>query len=184
MRKNDNSIERLLAEARSGSRAGMENLAIAVRQRLYPFILRTTWDRDLTEDILQETLLTMVRQVRSLRETGRFWGWVHQVAWSKIQDNVRSARLHSTAKATLLAARGGNGHGGDGSVLDNSIQAETRERLHALLEQLSRPHKDIIQLRCFEQLPYAEIASLRRTTPQKARACFHRATEALKAQMV
>ena len=72
MRKNENSIERLLAEARSGSPAGMENLAIAVRERLYPFILRTTWDRDLTEDILQETLLTMVRHVHSLRETGRF----------------------------------------------------------------------------------------------------------------
>lgn len=183
MRKNENSIERLLAEARSGSRAGMENLAIAVRQRLYPFILRTTWDRDLTEDILQETLLTMVRQVRSLRDTARFWGWVHQVAWSKIQDNVRSARLHSVARATLLARRPSEGHGSD-SVLDTSIQTETRERLSSLLERLSRPHRDIIQLRCYEQLPYAEIASLRRTTPQKARACFHRATEALKAQMV
>ena len=184
MRKNDNSIEHLLAQARAGNQAGMEHLAVAVRERLYPFILRTTWNHDLTEDILQETLLTMVREIGSLRDTARFWPWVHQIAWSKIQDNARLARLHSTTKATLLASRQGNGHGGHGSVLDTSIQAETLQQLSALLEQLSRPHRDIIQLRCYEQLPYAQIASLRRTTPQKARACFHRATEALKAQMV
>jgi RNA polymerase sigma-70 factor (ECF subfamily) len=162
----------------------MERLAVAVREQLYPFILRTTWDHDLTEDILQETLLTMIREIGSLRETRRFWPWVYRIAWSKIQDNVRSARLHAAAKATLLANQRGNGHGGNGNILDASIQAETRERLRALLERLSQPHRDIIQLRCYEQLPYAEIASLRRTTPQKARARFHRATEALKAQML
>ena len=161
------------------SKAGMERLAVAVRERLYPFILRTTWDHDLTEDILQETLLTMVRELGSLRDTARFWPWVHQIAWSKIQDNVRSARLHSAAKATLLARQPSGGS----SVLDTSIQDETRERLRALLEQLSRPHKDIIHLRCYEQLPYAQIASLRRTTPQKARATFHRATEALRCSL-
>jgi RNA polymerase sigma-70 factor (ECF subfamily) len=187
MRENSNSVEHLLAQARAGrarmSKAGMERLAVAVRERLYPFILRTTWDHDLTEDILQETLLTMVRELGSLRDTARFWPWVHQIAWSKIQDNARSARLHSTAKATLLHSQPSEGRSG-GSVLDANIQAETRERLRALLEQLSRPHKDIIQLRCYEQLPYAEIASLTRTTPQKARARFHRATEALRAQML
>ncbi len=187
MREDDNSIERLLAQARRrparASKAGMERLAVAVRERLYPFILRTTWDHDLTEDILQETLLTMVRELGSLRDTARFWPWVHQIAWSKIQDNVRSARLHSAAKATLLASQPSAGRSG-GSVLDANIQAETRERLRALMEQLSRPHKDIIHLRCYEQLPYAQIASLTRTTPQKARARFHRATEALKARML
>ncbi len=184
MRENDNSIERLLAQARRrparASKAGMERLAVAVRERLYPFILRTTWDHDLTEDILQETLLTMVRELGSLRDTARFWPWVHQIAWSKIQDNARSARLHSAAKATLLARQPSGGS----SVLDTSIQDETRERLRALMEQLSRPHKDIIHLRCYEQLPYAQIASLTRTTPQKARARFHRATEVLKARML
>jgi RNA polymerase sigma-70 factor (ECF subfamily) len=161
----------------------MERLAVAVREQLYPFILRTTWDHDLTEDILQETLLTMVREIGSLRETRRFWPWVYRIAWSKIQDNVRSARLHAAAKAKLLNSQPGEERRA-GSILDTSIQAETRERLRALLERLSQPHRDIIQLRCYEQLPYAEIASLRRTTPQKARARFHRATEALKAQML
>ena len=187
MRDSSNSIQHLLAQTRAGparaSKAGMERLAAAVREQLYPFVLRTTWDHDLTEDILQETLLTMIREIGSLRETRRFWPWVYRIAWSKIQDNARSARLHSAAKETLLRSQPDNGHGGNGNILDTSIQAETRERLRALLEQLSRPHKDIIQLRCYEQLPYAEIASLTHTTPEKARARFHRATEALRAQM-
>jgi len=187
MREDDNSIGHLLAQARAGrarkAKAGMERLAVAVRQRLYPFVLRTTWDCDLTEDILQETLLTVLREVGSLREAQRFWPWVHRIAWSKIQDHVRSARLHSAAKAAMLRSQGSEGRAADASALDASIRAETRERLCALLEQLSRAHRDIIHLRCYEQLPYAEIASRTRMSPQKARARFHRATEALRCSL-
>ncbi|MHC4542520.1 MAG: RNA polymerase sigma factor [Planctomycetota bacterium] len=184
MRESNQSIQKFVTEARSGNRAGMGRLAVAVRERLYPFVLRTTWDPDLTEDILQETLLAMVRQVGSLRQTTKFWPWVYRIAWSKVQNNLRSARLHSAAKASLLCNLSRDGNGGSGSILEVTIHAEKLQRLSALIEQLSRQHKDVLHLRCYEQLPYTEIASLTRTTPQRARARFHRATRSLKAQLL
>ena len=88
-------IQQLLSEAGSGSRASMGRLAVIVWERLYPFVLRTTLNHDVTEDILQETLLTVIRKITSLRESRRFWSWVYRVAWSKIQDNLRRHRLRS-----------------------------------------------------------------------------------------
>ncbi|UCC97168.1 MAG: RNA polymerase sigma factor [Phycisphaerales bacterium] len=184
MRDDNNSIQDLLSQARAGRRAGMERLAAAVREQLYPFILRTTWDHDLTEDVLQETLLAMIRQLGSLRQTAKFWPWVYRIAWSKIQDNLRSARLNSAAKASLRCNLSREGNAGHGSILEASIHAETLQRLSALLDGMSRQYRDVLHLRCHEQLPYAEIASLTRTTPQMARARFHRATQSLKAQLL
>lgn len=184
MRDDSNSIQDLLAQARAGRRAGLERLAVVVREQLYPFVLRTTWDPELTEDILQETLLAMIRNIGSLRQTTRFWPWVYRIAWSKVQDHLRSARLRSAAKASLRCNLSRDGNAGSGSILEASIHAETLQRLSDLLDGMSRQHRDVLQLRCYEQLPYTEIASLTRTTPQMARARFHRATQSLKAQLL
>ena len=93
MKKDNKYIQKLLSSARSGSRKSMGQLAVVVWERLYPFVFRTTFDHDLSEDILQETLLAVMREVASLREPRRFWPWVYRIAWNKIQDSRRRSRL-------------------------------------------------------------------------------------------
>jgi RNA polymerase sigma-70 factor, ECF subfamily len=184
MSHSSQSIQPFLIAARAGSRADMERLAVAIREQLYPFVLRTTCNCDLTEDILQETLLAVVQKLGSLRDTRKFWPWVYRIAWNEIRDSVRLSRLHASAKASLLCNRSQDGHTDHGNLLEAKIHAETLQQLSALLEELSREHRDVLALRCYEQLPYTEIASLTRTTPQKARARFHRATQSLRAKLL
>ncbi len=183
MNEDNENIQQLLSEARSGSRASMGRLAGIVRERLYPFVFRTTLDHDLTEDVLQETLLTMVRQVACLRDKCRFWPWVFRIAWSKIQDNLRRHRVQGSGKASLLQNQSYESRAG-GGLLEATIHAERLQQLSEVVEQLSRQHKDILRLRYYEQLPYSEIAALTRSTPQKARARFHRVKKYLKARLL
>jgi RNA polymerase sigma-70 factor (ECF subfamily) len=186
----------LLSEARSGNQASMGRLAVIVRERLYPFVFRTTLNHDLTEDVLQETLLTMIGQVACLRDKRKFWPWVFRIAWSKLQDNLRSRRAQSSIKAYVSRASCPRSEGGtpstrsyeartgSGGLLEATIHAERLRQLSSLIEQLSRQHRDILRLRYYEQLPYTEIATLTHTTPQKARARFHRAKKYLKARLL
>jgi len=183
MNENDKDIQQLLTRARSGSRKSMGELAVAVRERLYPFVFRTTLKHDLTEDVLQETLLTVVRQVASLRESRRFWPWVYRIAWSKIQDNHRRSRLRSNSKVSLLRYRANDARVGSDSILDAQIHAESLRQVSEVLDKLSYKHKDVLRLRYYEQLPYERIASMTRTTPQMARVRFHRAKKSLKAHL-
>ena len=183
MNEDNENTQQLLSEARSGSQASMGRLADVVRERLYPFVFRTTLDHDLTEDVLQETLLTMVGKVDCLRDKDRFWPWVFRIAWSKIQDNLRRRKHQSTGKASFFRNRSYEDMAGSGNLLDATIHAERLQRLSELVEQLSRQHRDILRLRYYEQLPYTKIAALTSTTPQKARARFHRAKKYLKAQL-
>ena len=184
MNEDNENIQHLLSEARFGSRRSMGRLACIVRERLYPFVFRTTLDHDLTEDVLQETLLTMVRQIMSLRQSERFWPWVFRIAWSRLQDNLRCRRKQSSEKASIVQNRSCRAQEDCDSLLDASIHAERLQQLSDVIEQLSRQHRDILNLRYYEQMPYTEIAEMKHTTPQKVRAQFHRAKKFLKARML
>ena len=186
MNEDNEYIQQLLSEARSGSRTSMGRLAVVVRERLYPFVFRTTLNHDLTEDVLQETLLSILRQVTSLREIQRFWPWVYQIARSKIQDNLRRRRVRSSGKAWLLQKQyqASVAQATSENLLEAKIHQEKLQQVSEVLEQLSRKHRDVLRLRYFEQLPYAEIASLTRTTPQMARVRFYRAKKSLKARLL
>lgn len=188
IQQNRKSLFELLSEARLGNRASMGRLAVIVRERLYPFVFRTTLNHDLTEDVLQETLLTMIGQIARLREKSRFWPWVFRIAWSKLQDNHRRRRQRSIPKRSWPGLHGLQAYAtartDPGSLLEAAIHAERLQLLSGLIEQLSRQHRDILHLRYYEQLPYTEIATLTHTTPQMARARFHRVKKFLKTHLL
>jgi len=173
-----------LAEARSGGQAGRSRLAVLVWERLYPFVLRTTQDRDATEDVIQETLLTMLCRLDSLRDGQRFWAWIYRIAWSKIQDRVRDRRLRSLHE-TMVRQRGAGESYSSGAPdpLDAQVHAETLAQVSAAIAELNRQQRDILALRCYEELPYAEIAARIRTSPDEVRVRFHRAKKSLKARL-
>jgi RNA polymerase sigma-70 factor (ECF subfamily) len=175
----------LLAQAGAGNRTGMGDLAGVVWQRLYPFVLRITLSHDMTEDVLQDTLLAMICGVESLRDPDRFWPWMYRIAYTKIQDAFRRRRLQTAMQSSFLQDRRRTDGIQDGldNPLDSEIHEETLQQVSMAVEQLKGQHKDIVRLRYYEDLPYAEIASRTRTTPQRARVRFHRAKESLKERL-
>jgi len=180
----DSGYIQFLAEARSGGQAGMGRLAVLVWERLFPFVLRMMRNRDVTEDILQETLLTMLRRLNSLRDGRRFWPWIYRIAWSKIQDRLRD-RHRRRLQATALRCRTGAEalSVGPNDPLEAQVRAETLQRIAVAMARLNHRQRDILQLRCYDDLPYTEIAARTRTSPEMARIRFHRAKETLKAQL-
>ncbi|OHB68089.1 MAG: hypothetical protein A2Y77_16415 [Planctomycetes bacterium RBG_13_62_9] len=180
----DSGYIQFLAEARSGDRTGMGRLAVLVLERLRPFVFRMTLDHDATEDILQDTLLTMLCRLDALRDDARFWPWIYRIAWNRMQDRLRDRRLRSVHEAGLLGRRSVEGcwHG-DASLLDAEVRRETLQQVSCAVSQLNCQQRDLVHLRCYDQLPYTEIAARTRTTPGRARVRFHRAKESLRSQL-
>jgi RNA polymerase sigma-70 factor (ECF subfamily) len=177
----DTTTIELLGKARAGDRSAMEGLAVAVWQRLYPFVLRTTLDADVTEDVLQETLLNLLCRVESLRDPQRFWPWMYRVACSRIQDRYRRQRLHRSVLSRLSRAR--HGTADQPNRLEVKMHEETLQQVAAEVERLNGQQRDVVRMRGYEQLPYAEIASRMHMTPQKARVRFHRAKKSLRKRL-
>jgi RNA polymerase sigma-70 factor (ECF subfamily) len=184
VRAKDEHIQ-LLAEARLGDRAGMGKLAALVWKRLYPFVFRVTFNHDVTEDILQETLLSLLCGVNGLREPDRFWPWMYRIAWSKIQNHRRSRRMQYSAETSFLTLQSGGDmtRGENDSPLDAQVQEETRRQVAEAVDQLAGRHREVLYLRYYDQMPYAEIAARAKATPSRIRVRSHRAMKALKSRL-
>ncbi|MGD9109652.1 MAG: sigma-70 family RNA polymerase sigma factor, partial [Phycisphaerales bacterium] len=182
----DSSIARLVTDAQLGGQNSMDKLAKLARERLYAYLYRVTLDHELTEDLLQETLLQMVKSLKDLKKPGSFWPWMYRVAMGKAQHHFRTKTRRGKVIALSqfskeLAADADCSHHEDG--LNQVIKKELAQAIVKAISQLRFKHRNVLVLRCFEQRPYTEIASIMDCSRTTAQVMFFRAKQSLKKQL-
>ena len=75
----------LVKQAQLGCAESMEALAERVRGRLYAYVYRIVVDRELAQDIVQESMLEMLKVIGKLEAAERFWPWLRGIAFNKIR---------------------------------------------------------------------------------------------------
>lgn len=175
----------LVVQAQGGDQDSMGQLAVRVRDRLCPYLRQVTSDHHLSQDLLQEVLLAMVRSVDALEQPESFWSWIYGIARSKIREQFRVRRRREILQSVVFDdAYQFKTTGSNHNVLEFVVNRERRRGLSAAVKQLESKYRDVVQLRCFEQMPYSEIASVMRCSPQQARVRFFRAKKCLKSSPV
>ena len=157
----------------------LNRLAADAQRRLQPFIGAAVRDHHATEDIVQETLLTMLEGLPGLRRPERFWPWVYRIASNKVRDHFRrqqryavlkhNAKIHTTDERT--------------GVLERMIDVENTGELSSAISEMNWRQQQIIRLRCFEHMSYAGIASRTQMSQAQARINLHRAKTVLKKRL-
>jgi RNA polymerase sigma-70 factor (ECF subfamily) len=171
----------LVVQAQSGDQDSMGQLAVRVRHRLYPYLHQVTSDHHLSQDLLQEVLLAMVRSVDTLEQPESFWPWIYGIARSKIQEHFRVQRRREILQSAVFDdACHSKPAANDHSVLEHVVDRERQKGLASAVKMLKRKYRYVVQLRCFEEMPYSQIASVMRCSPQQARVRFFRAKKCLK----
>jgi RNA polymerase sigma-70 factor (ECF subfamily) len=162
----------------------MSDLAKLVEGRLFAYIYRLTLDYDLAQDLLQETLLKMVNSLSELERIDRFWPWLLRTAMGKVQQHF-SKRNKDMMKISAfsmerLSEYSSQNHD-DG--LNGLIRKELSDAIFQAMTKLKLVYRNVLVLRCFEQLSYAEIADLMGCKELRARVLFFRAKFHLKRQL-
>lgn len=181
----------LLAAARDGSKDALgaildrygERLLTLIRARLGPSLRREVESRD----VLQETLLDAFRCLEQFRGEGTatFMGWMAGIAAHKIlyqarhfRRLARDMRLRESWHSRLdPAARTIHG-----AVSRIHLGRQARH-LEQALDSLKESHREVILLRHYEELTYAEIGSRMGRSEDAARMLFARAMAALSVKM-
>lgn len=176
----------LLRRARGGSSDALDYLYERCAGRLLAYI-RLRLGRDLrarveSRDILQATLLKSIAHLPELHaeETRSLMAWLTRIAEHEIRDRAdyyarqrrNAAREVPIDDETLLQAA-------TRSALSRLILSEEAERLEAALETLPPEHREVILLRKFEELPFAEIGRRLGRSEDAARMLLARAMTAL-----
>ena len=182
----DNNVNypELVEQAQLGNQESMNRLTELVEGRLFAYIYRLTLNYDLTQDLLQETLLGMVKSLNELRDSNRFWAWLFRTALGKVQHHFREQRKQIAQMSTLNKKRLLKRIPKDfDDGLNSLIRKELSDTILEAMTELRLRHRSVLALRCFEQMPYSEIAPLMNCTELQARVLFFRAKHSLKRQL-
>lgn len=173
----------LVRKAQLGCQESMDSLAQQAHGRVFAYIYRLTLNRDVTEDLQQETMLMMVGSLGKLRNPECFWAWVYRTALSKVQHHFRSCqrerqKMSAFDEKYLLERGSGNGGG-----LKSLIDKELSQAILDAMVKLKLRHRNVLVLRCYEQLRYSEIAEIMDCSRMNAQVLFFRAKRSLKRKM-
>src|SRR5512136_639400 len=100
-----NEIE-LVERAQQGDKASLNRLAEMARDRLRVYVYRLTQKDDLTQEIVQESLLEMCKILGKLQKTDRFWPWLYGIATNKLHRHYRTEKAMKHAAASEERRRG------------------------------------------------------------------------------
>ncbi len=163
------SDEQLMAAFSQGSTEAFSELFTRYKQPLFGFFRRRVADPSHAEELTQETFLAVLRAASRYEPRALFRTYLYAIGF-KI---LRAYRRRAAFRATFLGAAGSREPG-----VRNTTDAEVSLR-HAV-GKLERTEREILLLREFEQLSYAEIAELLRLPVNTVRSRLFRARMALR----
>jgi len=165
--------ELVVARARAGEEAALEQLFRRFEAPVYSLARRLTGSTHDAEDVLQETFLEVVRSIRRFRGDGSLAGWIRKVAASKALMRLRKygGRTFEELVPEELGESGEAGFPRDSTV----SAAAARIDLETALGRLSDAARAVIWLHDVEGYSHEEIASMVGKTPSFSKSQLARA---------
>jgi RNA polymerase sigma-70 factor (ECF subfamily) len=143
----------LVLKAQSGDRDAFDALLRELAPPLLGYLTRITSDRALAEDVLQETLILVVRKIQWLGDPDLFRAWAYRIASREaVRAMKKRKRWVETPDETANEL--------DVAASEPDPDPWLRGRVLAALERLSPASRAVIALHYAEEMPLAEVAAV------------------------
>jgi RNA polymerase sigma-70 factor (ECF subfamily) len=160
--------EALMLQFRSGSQEAFDELFDRYREPLFGFFRRRLGDGGRADDLAQETFLAVIRGTERYQPRSLFRTYLYGIAMKLLAVERRKLQRESPPAGPEPAA---NDH------------TDALLWVREALDLLEGPEREILMLREYEQLGYAEIAELMRIPLNTVRSRLFRARMALKSHL-
>jgi RNA polymerase sigma-70 factor (ECF subfamily) len=171
----------LVEQSLRGNKDALPKVVEIIYESLRSYIFRITLSEDLADDIVQETILEMYKIFGQLRRSDHFWSWLCKIALNKIRSHsrIQTRRKHLLQKhAEELSRKPLNLEG-----LANVINSEIKQAIFYAMSKLTDRQKAVLSLRCYDDMPYSQIADVVGVSELNSRLLFYRAKKRLKKQL-
>ncbi len=154
----DDSI--LVRDYMSGDERALELLINKHNQRLSSFIYSKVQDREVTEDIFQDTFMKVIRTLKrgSYNEEGKFLPWVMRIAYNLIMDHFRRTKrmpkFQSNGDFNIFSVIGDEELNAESQLIKDQIDYD----LEQLIEELPEDQKKVLFMRIYQDMSFKEIA--------------------------
>ena len=147
--------EELIRRSQAGEWDAFELLLEGHRSALARTAYLATRDREAVQDVVQEALIQVWRDLPSYRPFGNFRAWILKILLNKARKHYRK-RTVETVELGAVADLPGN----DRAPEDEAEREEDARRMRQALESLTANHREVLVLRYYSELTVPEIAKV------------------------
>ncbi len=169
--------QRLIREMKSGRSEAFGELFDRNVERVYGFIYHKTFHRETARDLTQTVFLKAIEGIARLDwKDGSFSAWLFTIARNSVIDYIRTRHLSTSLDDVWDLA----------ADVDVELDEQNRERyeaLHDMLTRLKPAQRELLTLRIWQDLSFAEIAELQGVSIGACKMSFHRLIKTLRKEM-
>jgi RNA polymerase sigma-70 factor, ECF subfamily len=143
----------IVLRATKGDRKARGELYDLFHLRIEIFCRRLMQSREDAEDVVQVAFDKAFESLTSLRDPGQFGSWLFTIARNEAYGRLRSVKSHETISLDTDVWE-------TVTPFDLCVADETRNAVGVAMEMLKVEYKEVLLLRHFEALSYAEIAGI------------------------
>ena len=158
----DMTNEELALSYVDGNNRAFDLLLGRTQDKLFQYILFVVRDKDIAEDIFQETFLKAIAKLNpgQYRPCGKFLGWMMRIAHNAVMDWFRDQRAQNIIEPT---------HDNDLSnlnpkdILDGYVEADyvndqVLRDVRRIMDNLPPSQREVVFMRYYQGLSFKEIA--------------------------
>jgi RNA polymerase sigma-70 factor, ECF subfamily len=173
--------------AAGGDSAALRTLVTLLQPRIEKQLVRYPLAEEDRRDLVQATLMQVIRRVGSFRGDSSFSTWLFRVTANEALMMMRSQRRHRAKLVEGLdledlgSLPAANDAADDQRAETSAAASERDARVRQALEELPEGYRDVVALHYHQDLGLHEIAARLSTTESAVRSRLHRARSRLRA---
>ncbi len=144
----------------NGDEKCFEILMSRHKQRIYNFIYSKVLNRDVSEDIFQDTFIKVINTLKKgkYNEEGKFLPWVMRIAHNLVIDYFRKNKRMPTFKNTdefdIFSVLGDGELNAEKQLIKEQVMSDVRR----VIEELPEDQKEVLIMRMYKDMSFKEIS--------------------------
>ena len=146
----------------NGDEASLSILINRHQQRLFSFIYTKVKDKDITEDVFQDTFIKVIKTLKKgkYNEEGKFLPWVMRIAHNLVIDhfrkNNRMPKFDNTGEFSIFSVLSDTSLNAEKALIKDQVETDVRR----LIEELPDDQKEVLMMRIYQDMSFKEISEL------------------------
>ncbi|WP_066217966.1 RNA polymerase sigma factor [Formosa haliotis] len=143
-----------------GNEQALETLIIRHKQKIYGFIYSKVYDRDVAEDVFQDTFIKVINTLKTgnYNEEGKFVPWVMRIAHNLVIDyfrkNNRMPKFDNSGEFSIFSVLSDSSLNAEKQIIKDQVESDVRR----LIDELPEDQKEVILMRMYNDMSFKEIS--------------------------
>jgi RNA polymerase sigma-70 factor (ECF subfamily) len=132
------------------------------QSKIFGFIYSKISDRDISNDIFQDTFIKVIRTLKSqsYNEEGKFLPWVMRIAHNLIIDHYRKNKkmpmFRETEDFSIFSIMTDDSLTIENQIIQDQVEVDLRK----LIEELPADQKEVLIMRMYQDMSFKEISEI------------------------